>query len=360
MNMLLRIYQAGVIVIFCFVLFSCKKPQENVPDDSDNLVFDVLVLNEGVWNMNNAGITAYNTVSGKRMEDFYSHANSNRKLGDLANDMQIYGSKLYVAVTTSSQIDVMDAETGVSVKQIPLFRDGIASQPRQIACHNGKVYVCCFDGTVVKIDTVSLQVEATARAGRNPDGICVANNKLYVSNSGGLDFPNYDSTVSVFDLNTFTETKKIVVKINPGVIKADKSGYVYLVSHGDYEAVRPCLQRLNASTDQVEQTFDVEISDFDIYGNSLYFYAYDYSTNKTAYQIFDLLKGSVTNTNFISDDAFPETPYSINVNPFTGDIYITDALNYTSIGDVYCYSSDGKKKFQFESGMLPKKVIVKR
>jgi DNA-binding beta-propeller fold protein YncE len=271
--------------------------------------------------------------------------------------MQVYGSKVYVAVSTSSLIDVINAETATSIKQIPLFANGIASQPRQIACHNGKVYVCCFDGSVVKIDTVSLQIEATATAGRNPDGICIANNKLYVSNSGGLDFPNYDSTVSVFDLNTFSETKKITVKINPATIKADKYGNIYVVSKGNYEDISPCLQQINTATDQVEHLFEIEVAGFDIYNNSMYFYTYDYSTRKALYQIFDLSSKTITNTNFITENSLPKTPYGIDVNPYNGDIYITDALDYTSVGDVYCFSKEGKKKFQFEAGMIPKKVI---
>jgi hypothetical protein len=358
MKILCKIYRAGLIATLCFVVISCKKEDKKQTDNQ--ATFNVWVLNEGVWNMNNASITAYNTVTTNRMEDIYSHANSNRKLGDLANDMQMYGSKVYVAVSTSSLIDVMEAETGVSIKQIPLFTQEKAAQPRQIATHNGKIYVCCFDGSVVKIDTASLQIEATATAGRNPDGICVANNKLYVSNSGGLDFPNYDSTVSVFDLNTFSEIKKINVKINPATIKADRNGDLYVVSKGNYGNITPCLQRINTATDQVEQVYEIEIAGFDINANSMYFYTYDYSSGKAVYQVFDLLQGIVTNSNFITENTFPQTPYGININPHNGDVYVTDALDYTSAGNVYCYSKEGKKKFQFEAGVIPKKVIVKQ
>jgi hypothetical protein len=354
--MLRKIYPSGLIILFCLLLFfSCKKPQKETEDDTS---FDVWVLNEGVWNMNNASITAYNITDKKKMEDVYSYANHNRRLGDLANDIQLYGSKVYVAVTTSSQIDVMSVETGVSIKQIPLFVNGIASQPRQITCYKGKTYVCCFDGTIVRIDTASLQVEATTTAGRNPDGICVANNKLYVTNSGGLDFPNYDTTVSVFDLNTFTELERITVCVNPTLIKADKNGNIYVLSKGNYGNISPCLQRINGATNQIEKVFEKEIAGFDIYNNSMYFYTYDYSGGKALYQILDLSSNAITNTNFITDNTTLKTPYSINVNPYNGDVYITDVLNYTSIGDVYCFSKEGKKKFQFEAGMIPKKVIA--
>jgi YVTN family beta-propeller protein len=344
-----------LIILFCFILFSCRKPEKE--EETEGRFFDVWVLNEGVWNMNNSSITAYNTTTNEHVSDLYAHANTNRRLGDVANDMLQHGSKVYVVVSMSNQIDVLDAATGRSLKQIPLSANGVSRQPRQLACHKGKVYVCCFDGTVVKLDTTSLSIEATVKAGRNPDGICVANTKLYVSNSGGLDYPNYDNTVSVFDLNTFTEIKKIKVGINPGMLKADAYGNVYLVSKGNYEDIPMCLQRIESATDEVVQRVDIEALEFDIYADNLYLYTYNYSTESASFQVLDTRSGAIVNAHFITDDNLLKKPYGINVNPYNGDVYITDALDYTSAGDVYCFDSKGNKKFQFEAGLMPKKII---
>ena len=70
---------------------------------------------------------------------------------------------------------------------------------------------------MARIDTASLQVEALAQVGRNPEDLCVQDGKLYVSNSGGLDWEGIgvDRTVSVVDLAAFTETKQIEVGPNP-------------------------------------------------------------------------------------------------------------------------------------------------
>lgn len=349
-------YQAVFVLMFSLVLFSCETYK---PPKEEGSVFNIWVLNEGLWNGNNGSITAYNTFTNEKMADIYTSANGGRQLGDLPNDMLLYGSKVYVAGSTSSQIYVIDSETGVLIKQLPVMLNGTGSQPRQIACHNGKVYVCCFDGSVVRIDTVSLLIEATAKAGRNPDGICVANNKLYVSNSGGLDYPNYDTTVSVFDLNSLTEIKKITVRMNPTLMKTDKKGNVYVVSNGNYGDVSSCLQRINSSTDKVEKVFEMEVSRFDIYNDYLYFYTQDYLSGTTSYRILNLLDDNIINGSFISDSDIPKVPNGINVNPNTGDVYIFDALDYTSTGDVYCFDNNGKKKFKFEAGIIPKKAIFK-
>ena len=123
--------------------------------------------------------------------------------------MAIYGNKIYIVVNVSSTVEVIDFTTGKSIRQIQMLRDnGSSRQPRSIAFDKDKAYVCSFDGTVARIDTTSLEIEAIITAGRNPDDICVQNNKLYVSNSGSLDYsgPGVDNTVSVIDITTFKET----------------------------------------------------------------------------------------------------------------------------------------------------------
>jgi YVTN family beta-propeller protein len=189
----------------------------------------------------------------------------------------------------------------------------------------------------------------------------VANNKLYVSNSGGLDYPDCDNSVSVFDCNTLNKIKDITVRMNPRQIKADKNGNVYVVSDEVWDwdnyviLSASCLQRIDGKSDEVKVLFD-EITGFDIYDNLLYFYTYDYVN--ASYQIFDLVQNSITNANFISGGNI-QTPYGININPNNGDVYIFDALDYTSTGDVYCFDKNGTKKFQFGAGLLPKKAVFK-
>ena len=124
-----------------------------------------------------------------------------------------------------------------------MLRDnGSSRQPRSIAFDKDKAYVCSFDGTVARIDTTSLEIEAIITAGRNPDDICVQNNKLYVSNSGSLDYsgPGVDNTVSVIDITTFKETKKIEVGPNPGKILPglEDAVYVCLLYTSTFEAIR--------------------------------------------------------------------------------------------------------------------------
>ncbi|WP_321330955.1 YncE family protein [uncultured Bacteroides sp.] len=318
---------------------------------------ELYVLNEGLFNLNNSTLMRYSFSSGTSVKNYFRQIN-NRGLGDTANDMGIYGSKLYIVVNVSSQIEVMDLNSGISLAQIPMLsQNGSSRQPRYITFAEGKAYVCSFDGTVARIDTTSLTVDAYTAAGRNPDGICVQNEKLYVSNSGGLDSPNYDNTVSVIDLATFTEIKKITVGSNPGKILPDKYGDVYVVTRGNLKTDNYHFVQINSQTDEVTHVFDSAVLNFAINDDYAYLYNYDYTSGKSWIKVFNVRTETMERENFITDGTTLTTPYGINVNPYNSNIYITDAYDYKVTGDVLCFNPQGQLQFRLSNvGLNPNTI----
>jgi DNA-binding beta-propeller fold protein YncE len=53
--------------------------------------------------------------------------------------------------------------------------------------------------------------------------------------------------------------------------------------------------------------------------------------------------------NFVTDGTSITMPYGINVDPANGDVYITDAKDYVTSGEVFCFDKNGKKKFSFST-----------
>ena len=352
------------VLFLCMVvsslLFSCKKdtPTEK-PIVVDPETVGFYICCEGLMNGNN-GILSYYDVKNNQLHKDYFKTQNQRGLGDTPNDLKIYGSKMYCVVNLSNTVEVMDAATAISIRRISLTADnGNGRQPRQITFHKNKAYVCSFDGTVVRIDTASLAVETIVECGRNPDGICVSNNKLYVSNSGGLDFGNPDNTVSVIDIETFTEIKRITVVANPGKILADSEGDVYLISRGNYGNISSAFQRIDSQTDEVVQVFEpLNVTNFTICGDVAYlFYNHDY-IGSSWFKTFDCKTEQIINESFISDGTVINKPYGINVNPLNGDVYITDVYNFTIQGDVHCFDKNGKQKFKIENVGLNPNVTV--
>lgn len=341
-----------VLIILAVFMTACyKKPV--TPDNPAVERNGMYVLNEGVWNYNNSTISYYNFDSGEVTTDIFTTVN-NRGLGDTGNDLQRYGSRLYCVVNTSENIQVMDFYTAKVVGTVSL----VGKSPRRICFSGSKAYVSCFDGSVVRIDTASLAVEATVTVGPNPEGVCIANGKLYVANTGGYNAPNYGTTVSVIDMASFAVIKNITVAMNPSrLYLAPNQQDIYLISNGDYYTVKSCLQKISSLTDEVARTYNIELSNLAFYGNSAFFYSYDFSTEEYTIQIFDLATEMVVNNQFINDGTTFDVPYGIAVNPQNGDVYISDAHNFTVNGDVYCFGQDGKKKFSFEAGVNPSGMV---
>lgn len=86
-----------------------------------------------------------------------------------------------------------------------------------------------------------------------------------------------DHTVSVIDLNTFTEIKKIDVAVNLHRMKADRYGYIYVSSRGDYYDGKSDLYMINSRTDEVEGPLSIPVNNMCISGDSLYILAKEFN-----------------------------------------------------------------------------------
>lgn len=363
--------KSGILFITAlFALASCD-PEPVILEQSQGIDdwghTGMYVLSEGLFNNNNSTLTwldfgtgqpdTWNAATGKSY-DCFEKVNG-RRLGDTANDILLYGSRLYIAVNVSSTIEILNAATGRSIEQISLSHDNRPSEPRYMTANGHYVYVCSFDGTVTRIDTLTMKADATVMVGRNPDGICCAAGKLYVSNSGGLDFDNPDSTVSVIDLATFTEIKRINVRQNPGSIYADGER-VYVVSRGLYDNERndydSRLHCIDTNIDKVVETYDIPILKMDLHDGRAWFYGYG---SGGIIQILDLATGQIIDSDFITDGTAVERPYGIKVDPSSHKVYVCDASDYVTPGSLLCFASDGHLIYRVQNiGINPNGIVL--
>ena len=355
---------AGVLVA-CDDMTDQPQPNDGIQGGTllETGTAEMYILSEGLFNLNNSTLARYSFSKGTWTPNWF-YAMNRRDLGDTANDMDVYGSKLYVVVNVSSTVEVINLADGKVLQQISLVdENGASRQPRAIAFHEGKAYVCSFDGTVARIDTTTLQVDTLTRVGRNPEDLCVQDGKLYVSNSGGLDWEGIgvDRTVSVVDLQSFRETRKIEVGPNPGRILPGPDHTVYVATYGaqiekgDYHLV--CI---DTQKDEVKVRYDEPVTEFAINDRLAYIYTFDYQRQEASIKVFDLGSGKVQRESFITDGTEMQRPYSISVNPYSGNVYLTEAYNYQVVGDVLCFSPQGKLLFRIQGvGINPNTVIFR-
>jgi YVTN family beta-propeller protein len=206
------------------------------------------------------------------------------------------------------------------------------------------------------MDTTTLAIEKYITVGRNPEQMVVSNGKLYVANSGGLSFGNPDKTVSVIDLNTLTETKKITVPSNPIEINADAYGDVYLLSYGTDYPSKPFLTIINNNTDvvKVSKSFDAGYATpFVISGDNAY-----YVSDANKVKVYNVKTEAVTNENFVTDGTGIKLPFAIAIDSITGEVFISDAIDYSSNGLLYAFDKDGKKEYSITTGINPGAIVL--
>ncbi|MDK7675208.1 YncE family protein [Weeksella virosa] len=324
------------------------------------------LLNEGNMGTNRASIDFLDYEKGQYQRNIYATANPTivKELGDVGNDIKIYGNRLYAVINVSNYIEVMDAKTAKHIGSIPV------NNVRYITFDKGKAYASSYAGPVeisenapigkvVEIDTASLAITREVTVGYQPDELVVVGNKLFVANSGGYRVPNYDKTVSVVDLASFKEEKKIDVAINLHHIKKDQENDLYVSSRGDYYNIPSNLFVLDSKTHQIKKNFNIPVTNFTIVDDFLYYYAneFNYNTYKwtRSYGVINTKTEEIVNQYLIKDPIIDKikTPYGIAVNPTTKDIYLTDAGDYVSTGYVYAFDKNGKFKWKVAAGNIP-------
>lgn len=351
-----RVFGFLALSVGVAAFFSSCKDSSDV--QSTEVSTGVYVLNEGKYGGNNAGLTYYDFATSAATSDIFASQNG-RGLGDTGQDMIQYGSKIYIAVYKSSLIEVVDAKTATSIASISMVDgEGAPESPRSLTAANGKVNVVLYTGYVAQLDTTTLTVGSKIAVGANPDASVISNNKLYVANTGGMAAVN-DSTISVIDLSTFTETKKIVVNLNPGTIQADSEGDIYVVSNGNYYDIPGKFQRIDATTNAVTD-IDLSVKNFVIVDDKAYIYNFEYdenwqATNKTI-AVYDVKSEALVTSNLVTSTTIDKTPYAIGVDPTNGDVYL-GVTDYVNLGQMYCFDKTGALRYTFNTGINPSKIL---
>src|SRR5699024_4769480 len=233
---------------------------------------------------------------------------------------------------------VVDAHSVKRIKKIDF------PQGRYITFYDGKAFATSSKGYVAIIDTTSLTIIDTIKVGSNPEQLAVANQKLYVANSGGFNFPHYDSTLSVIDLQTNEEIKKIDVGINVTNVVANQDGDLYAIAKGNYSDIPANLYSIDTQADTVIKTFNISATNMTMSGNKLYVYqyAFDYNTNQNtkSYMLINTQNNDVISQHFITSNIEQQIniPFGITIQPNNRHIYISAAKNYTSPRNLYHFN----------------------
>ena len=148
----MRLKNIYLLLFSLILLTSCRKDEMIFLSDSSTVSIPTpsdqyrgfYLLNEGTMGMNRASIDLFEYDSGVYTRDIFSERNPNitKELGDVGNDIQIYGKKVYATINVSNFVEVFDVETGKHIKQIHV------PNCRYLKFKDGKAYVSSYSGKV--------------------------------------------------------------------------------------------------------------------------------------------------------------------------------------------------------------------
>lgn len=366
-----RNYKLIFAALAAFAIAACRPVTPDTPDTPDEPdvpdtpevpdapvagIKGMLVLNNGNWGSNDASAAVYDPEAQTVEADVFFKANG-QHLGDLGQDILVVGDEMYISMNGSKLVFVTDMELKLK-KTIEVEFEGTKMAPRYLAEHDGKVYVTYYEGFLGEITPGSYNVRTTA-IGSYPEGLCIRNGKAYIANSGY----GYDNTISVVDLATFKEEKKIEVNANPQYVVANQDGTVLYVCSWDtydpvsYEVLSPSkLQAVYLDSGRVldlQEYHDVKCI---VEGpkNLLLIAQGGYDENWQVCGTIGMLDMSFGDRGTFIDDPISNY-YSLSYS--NGYVFV-GASDYRTNGDVYVYDSFGAYIGKFDSqGLNPQKVI---
>ena len=363
-----------LLFISTALLCSCREDDEvvqpTIDETGDSNVTDYLgmyVLCEGNMGSNKATLDYLDLHTGNYHKNIFPSRNPQqvKELGDVGNDCKIYGSRLWLVINSSNKVEVCTADSAFSIGHVDV------PNCRYLAFDGGYAYVSSYVGqngaasvlgSVYKIDTLSLSVVGRVTVGYQPEEMAIVDGKLYVANSGGysaMQGKGYDHTVSVIDLATFSEERKMEVAPNLFRLRADRHDQLWVSSRGDYgdNPSRLFLLRKDGNGRMaLASTIDVPVSDMAFRGDSLCYVGASYDDDwnqKTNFGVIDTRSAQLLTTQLVSNAEQIETPYGLMVHPQTGDIYVMDATNYVSSGWLFCFDAAGNFKWKTSTGDIP-------
>lgn len=323
------------------------------------------LLNEGNMGSNKCSLDFLDLQTNTYHRNIYGARNPNvaKDLGDVGNDLKIYGSRLWAVVNCSNKVEVMRANSAERIGQVDI------PNCRFITFHGRYAYVTSYAGPVsldgshaqrgyvARIDTATLQVVDTCLVGYQPDGITVADGRLWVANSGGYQTPAYETELSIIPLETFSEVKRLRVGLNLAQVVPDGHGQLWVTSRGNHGSVNGKLYCVDMRSEQVTDSLSLAVSTLTLAGDSLYVLGSD-----GLFGIIDVRNHRLLTRSFITDgtERQIEIPYGLAVNPDTREIYVTDARNYVSPGRLYCFTPKGEKQWDVRTGDIPAHIAFLR
>ena len=311
----------------------------------------LLIVNEGNFQYGNASLSYYDPVSGEVTNELFYKVNG-MKLGDVAQSMTAHNGLGWIVVNNSHVIFAVDLKT---LREKGRVAD--LTSPRYIHfVSDSKAYVTqLWDNRIYIINpltysvTGSITVEGMQQQSGSTERMVQIGKYVYVT------CWSYQRELIKIDAETDRIVDRLNVGLQPGPLVEDCEGDLWTITDGSYKGSpagweTPALVCIDPEKMQVIRR--LEFPD----GSSPRQLVTDPSGRKLYFIDNDLFEMD------IDAERLPSVPlisgenrlyYALTVDPVSGEIYISDAIDYTQQGVVYRFTPAGEQIGKFYAGVTP-------
>ena len=339
-----------LLAIIAIGFTSCKKDPV-VKGDFENGIF---VVNEGNFGQGNASLSFIKADYSSVAINIFNNTNS-EALGDQAQSGTISGDNLYTVVTGSNKIEVADRYT---MKKVVTIGNGLTNPRYMEPINETTGLVSCWGDTsddtddyLAIVNLNSNTVTGTIPVDLGPEKIIKSDDYLFVAHKGAWGTNN---KVSVYDLVLNQVTNTIDVGDRPNSM-AISGNFLWVLCSGEPSwtgsETAGQLYKIDMSNNfNIVSTFDFATTEHPNYlnidGDNLYYFL-----NGEVYKMN-------TNDSNLPTSSFITYAGVYNMETNDGKLYISDAKNYTSEGEVVIFDlSNGQEVARKQVGIIPGDIV---
>lgn len=352
MKTIFKFMYVTLTMISLFFLQNCEKASDPVKGAYQS---GVLIVNEGAFGSANGDITYYNPSTDIVEQNVFKKLNGSFA-GDVLQSVSVDGDEGYLVLNGSNKIEVVDINT---MKRKNTFANNQLKNPRYLKVVNGKAYITVWgsfdanfslvDSYVLVVDTKTLAVVATIDTAEGVENIMYNGRYLFISKNGFSG----SNELSVIDPSTNKLISQTTMLGEPQGMVVDANGKLWTIATGANSKVI----RINPTTFVSEQIIEIGANA----GGDLALSADKrnliYSLGNRIYKMDISASSKPTSPLFMAADVVNLS--TLDVDPKTDIVYVGDALNFSSAGNVYLYNADGSFRKKVAAGIVPTYFIFR-
>jgi hypothetical protein len=328
----------------CLLLWSCKKDEP--PEIADLTVTGLnvaVVCNEGGFTSGNASISKIDLDNGNVDNDVYADANG-IPLGDVAQSIYFGNNRAYIVVNNSQKIVACNPANW----QTEFTVTGFNSPRYLLEVSPGKAYVSdIYDGRIAVVNLSTHQISSYIPCAGASEEMLLSGQYVFVTRP-------QSAYVKVIHIFTDAVVDSIQTGFGSNSIRQDVNGKIWVLCGGNGGSLLPQLVRINPSSLTVEATLSFSSASS----------PHALTINRTYDTLVYLNNGVYTLP--VTATAIPSLPvitqaagssfYGVDVHPYSGEIYISDALDYVQQGKIHRYNMNGSFVASYTVGFIPNQV----